>query len=43
MTKITKPQVSEQTMKGMAEFFMKTSVPRILEHQKKKLNKKEVS
>lgn len=39
MIKKTKPQVSEQTMKEMAEFFMKTSVPRILEKQKQKLQK----
>lgn len=33
-----KPQISEQTMKEMAEFFLKTSIPRIIESEQKKVN-----
>jgi hypothetical protein len=32
---INPPQISEETMKEMAIFFMKTSIPRILEQMKK--------
>lgn len=29
------PQISDETMKEIAKFFMKTSIPRILEQMKK--------
>lgn len=32
---IKAPQISEETMKEMAKFFMKTSIPRILAERKK--------
>ncbi|MEK4269919.1 MULTISPECIES: hypothetical protein [Bacillus] len=35
MINITPPQISEETMKEMAKFFMKTSIPRILEAERK--------
>lgn len=31
----TNPRISDETMKEIAKFFMKTSVPRILEQMKK--------
>ncbi len=34
---IKQPNISESTMKEMAKFFMKTSIPRIIESEKKKL------
>ncbi|MFY2154669.1 hypothetical protein ACOSZF_03125 [Cytobacillus firmus] len=34
---IKPPNISEKTMKEMAKFFMKTSIPRIIESEKKKL------
>lgn len=35
------PQISEQTKREMAKFFMKTSIPRILE-EKRKMAEKQV-
>ncbi|MFC7060777.1 hypothetical protein [Halobacillus seohaensis] len=35
------PKISDKTMKEMAEFFMKTSVPRIIEKRKKEKEEKE--
>lgn len=32
--KITPPNISERTMKEMAKFFMKTSVPRLMEQRR---------
>jgi hypothetical protein len=32
---ITQPKISEETMKEMAKFFMKTSIPRILAERKR--------
>lgn len=36
MIKITPPNISDSTMKSMWRFFLKTSVPRILEEERKK-------
>lgn len=33
--KITSPSISEETLKEMKKFFMKTSIPRILADKKK--------
>jgi hypothetical protein len=33
--KVTLPKVSDKTLKEMAKFFVKTSIPRILEENKK--------
>ncbi|RBP89359.1 hypothetical protein DFO70_1116 [Cytobacillus firmus] len=33
---IKPPQISENTMKEMAKFFMRTSIPRIIEAERKK-------
>ncbi|MFP7444319.1 hypothetical protein SFC50_11525 [Bacillus infantis] len=38
---IKPPDISESTMKEMAQFFMKTSIPRILAKQKNELGGKE--
>lgn len=38
---VTKPQISEETKREMAAFFMKTSVPRILEERKKQKQKED--
>lgn len=35
----TKPQISEETIKEMAKFFAKTSIPRILAEKAKEQNK----
>lgn len=35
-TIVKPPKISEQTLKEMAEFFMKTSIPRILGNEKVK-------
>lgn len=39
----TQPKISEETMKEMAHFFMKTSIPRILEERKKQMKKQKRS
>lgn len=36
---IKPPNISEETLKEMAKFFMKTSIPRILADMKKKRRK----
>ncbi|GIN38491.1 hypothetical protein [Heyndrickxia oleronia] len=33
---IKQPQISKETLKEMAKFFMKTSIPRILAKEKQK-------
>lgn len=33
-TQIEQPKISEETLKEMAKFFMKTSIPRILAARK---------
>lgn len=38
---IKPPQISDETMKEMADFFMKTSVPRIAERIRLESKKKE--
>ena len=37
-TKVKPPQISEETLKEMAQFFLKTSIPRLLEQKKKEAN-----
>ncbi|TMN20952.1 hypothetical protein [Lentibacillus cibarius] len=37
MKEITQPNISEQTMEEMKHFFMKTSIPRILEQRREKM------
>ena len=39
---VTQPQISDETMKEMVKFFMKTSIPRILA-EKKKIAKEQTS
>lgn len=34
--KVTPPNISEETLKEMTKFFMKTSIPRIIATEKKK-------
>jgi hypothetical protein len=34
------PQISEETMKEMAKFFMKTSIPRIIAERRKAAEQK---
>jgi hypothetical protein len=36
--KVTPPNISKETLKEMAQFFAKTSIPRILEEQKQRRN-----
>jgi hypothetical protein len=37
---IKPPNISDETMKEMVKFFMKTSIPRIIEHERlKEVNK----
>lgn len=36
MIKVIPPQISEETKKEMAKFFLRTSIPRILAEEKKK-------
>lgn len=38
--KITAPHISKSTMKSMWEFFSKTSIPRMLEAERKEVNQK---
>lgn len=38
--KINQPKISDETMREMAKFFMKTSIPRILADMKKKEGEK---
>jgi len=33
-TKINPPNISDETMKEMVKFFMKTSIPRIIAYEK---------
>jgi len=33
MPEIKEPRISEQTLKAMTEFFLKTSIPRILKEK----------
>lgn len=35
----SKPQISDETMKEIAKFFMQTSIPRIIEKMKKEGDK----
>ena len=43
METIQQPKISEDTLKEMAKFFMKTSIPRILAEKKKaKQEQKEI-
>jgi len=35
------PQIKEETMEEMKKFFMKTSIPRIIEEKTKKQHEKE--
>jgi hypothetical protein len=34
------PKISEQTMRDIAKFFMKTSIPRIIAAESQKLNER---
>ncbi|MED1906152.1 hypothetical protein [Cytobacillus firmus] len=38
---IKPPQISKNTMKEMTNFFMKTSIPRIIEARKKEMENKQ--
>lgn len=38
---ISKPSISQETKREMAEFFMKTSIPRIIAQRKLQLPKKQ--
>ncbi|CDQ17977.1 hypothetical protein [Halobacillus karajensis] len=40
-THIKPPKISEDTMKEMAKFFMKTSVPRVIAKRKQEQQKEE--
>lgn len=41
MQKVEQAKISEETMKAMAAFFMKTSIPRILAEKKKEAAEKQ--
>ncbi|MFE4523457.1 hypothetical protein ACFRCQ_15310 [Cytobacillus firmus] len=38
---VKQPNISESTMREMAKFFMKTSIPRIIEAKKKEAEQNE--
>lgn len=40
---VTKPQISEKTKKEMAEFFMKTAIPRMIAEQEEKARRKNLN
>lgn len=37
-TEVKPPQISEETMKEMAQFFLETSIPRLIEKNKEETN-----
>lgn len=39
-TKINPPNISDETMKEMVKFFMKTSIPRIIAYEKEQKRNK---